>query len=337
MSAPVIVPLTEHVDAVARLHCDNLNGLLSQLGLAAARAYYTGCVRSSAAVGFASLEDGVVAGYVVGSAHPEKLKSEVLRRNLVGTVAAVCLGIVRRPVSLAWLLKSFRGPDDGRYNGEAAELTYIAVAAGRRTAGVGKGLVDAFTCAMRAAGESSYELSVDDDNQAAIGFYEKLGFRRVGQYREFGTLHYRYRLEILPGANAPTAPAPGPSRTLLARVFRYGCAGVSATLVYFGAVTALVEVAGLNPVRAAVPATMLVIVLSYAINRAWVFDTDRSHVSAFARFVAASVLSLVLNTSLMYLSVQVMGWRYLAGLILATAVVPPTNFVINYLWCFQAA
>jgi hypothetical protein len=59
--------------------------------------------------------------------------------------------------------------------------------------------------------------------------------------------------------------------------------------------------------------------------------------SGVARFVAASVLSLVPDTSLMYFSVQVMCWRYLASLILATAVVPPTNFVINYLWCFQAA
>jgi putative flippase GtrA len=39
----------------------------------------------------------------------------------------------------------------------------------------------------------------------------------------------------------------------------------------------------------------------------------------------------------MYLSVRVLGWWYMVGLVLSTAVVPPTNFAINYLWCFRPA
>jgi len=129
----------------------------------------------------------------------------------------------------------------------------------------------------------------------------------------------------------------GPPPGLLARAVRYGLAGLFATAVYFGAVALLVEAAGARPVPAAAIATVLVIVSSYVVNRGWVFDTDRSHASAFARFVAASALSLVLNTGLMHLSVNVLGWRYVAGLALATLVVPPTNFAINYLWCFRPA
>lgn len=128
-----------------------------------------------------------------------------------------------------------------------------------------------------------------------------------------------------------------PPRALRARVFRYGVAGLFATALYFGAVAGLVEVAGAGPVPAAGAATMLVVVTSYVVNRVWVFDTDRSHASAFSRFLAASALSVVLNTGLMYLSVHVLGWWYVAGLVLATVVVPPTNFVINYLWCFRQA
>lgn len=128
-----------------------------------------------------------------------------------------------------------------------------------------------------------------------------------------------------------------PPRTLLGRVVRYGIAGLLATVLYFGAVAVLVEVAHIGPVAAAAIATVLVLVASYVINRGWVFDTDRSHASAFTRFLAASALSLVLNTGLMYLSVRVLGWWYVAGLVLATAVVPPTNFAINYFWCFRQA
>ena len=124
---------------------------------------------------------------------------------------------------------------------------------------------------------------------------------------------------------------------LLSRGVRYGIAGVAATIVYAGTVAALVELAGTGPVAAAALATLLVMVSSYAVNRAWVFDTDRPHASAFGRFAGASALSIALNAGLMYLSVQVLGWWYVAGLALTTAVVPPTNFVINYLWCFARA
>ena len=48
---------------------------------------------------------------------------------------------------------------------------------------------------VRAAAVTSYELSVDEDNADAALFYEKLGFRVVGRYREFGAVHRRYRLE----------------------------------------------------------------------------------------------------------------------------------------------
>jgi putative flippase GtrA len=39
----------------------------------------------------------------------------------------------------------------------------------------------------------------------------------------------------------------------------------------------------------------------------------------------------------MYLWVDMPGWWYAAGLVLAAVVVPPTNFVINSLWCFRPA
>ncbi len=133
----------------------------------------------------------------------------------------------------------------------------------------------------------------------------------------------------------PAGAVSRPPRTLLTRGFRYGITGLLSTALYFGAVVLLVEAAGAGPVLAAGLATVFVIVTSYAVNRRWVFDTDRSHASAFSRFVLASALSIVLNTWLMYFAVHVLGRGYVAGLVLATAVVPPTNFVINYLWCFR--
>src|SRR5262249_36531817 len=122
-----------------------------------------------------------------------------------------------------------------------------------------------------------------------------------------------------------------------ARVARYAVAGLLATGLYFLAVTLLVEGAGIGPVAAAGAATLLVIAMSYVVNRRWVFDSDRPHGSALSRFRAASALSTLPNTGLMHLAVRTLGWPFLAGLVLTTAVVPPTNFLLNSLWCFRPA
>src|SRR5689334_25441778 len=120
-------------------------------------------------------------------------------------------------------------------------------------------------------------------------------------------------------------------RTLFQRVVRYGLAGLFATAVYFAAVTALVELAHIAAVPAAAGATLNVMVTSYLVNRAWVFDASRPHSSSFPRFVAATGLSIVLNTGLMQLAVRLLHWPYVAGVALTTAIVPPVNFVVNYL------
>jgi putative acetyltransferase len=76
------------------------------------------------------------------------------------------------------------------------ELTYLAVSPSRRGRGVGRQLVETFRDAIRDAGHSRFELSVDADNRDAARFYERLGFERVGEYDEFGTRHARYALAL---------------------------------------------------------------------------------------------------------------------------------------------
>jgi ribosomal protein S18 acetylase RimI-like enzyme len=194
----MIVPLgPEHIGQVARLHRAALKGLLFELGEAAARAFYSGCVRTGSAAGFVYIQKGEVRGFVLGSVRPDRLKRAILRSNPIGTLTGVFLGIFHRPAALALLVKSVRGPDEGSYDPREPELTYLAVAADCRTSGIGGSLVDAFTKAMRDAGVPGYELSVDDDNDGAAAFYERRGFKPIGRYREFNARHLRYRLELL--------------------------------------------------------------------------------------------------------------------------------------------
>lgn len=186
----------QHVKAVSALHCATLTGLLSRLGKPAAEAFYTGCLRSNLAVGLVYVEEGNVRGFVLGSPHPGALRSDVLRRNPLGTIISLGEGMLARPSSMRWLLNSFRGPDEGNFDASAPELIYLAVDAGSRGSGAGKQLVEAFDEKMRAAEVEAYELSVDEGNAPAIAFYERLGFQLAGRYEEFGIYHRRYRLVI---------------------------------------------------------------------------------------------------------------------------------------------
>ena len=189
----MIVPLSlEYVDQIAQLHCCTLTGLLSELGLPIVRAYYIGCIRSKAATGFVDIQDGTVRGFVLGSIHPDKLKQMVVRYNPVGLL----IGVLLRPASLVQLLGSFRGPDKGNYDPFVPELTYLAVSDKHQAKGIGKSLVEMFTQEMRKLGVSVFELSVDEDNNQGVSFYEKQGFCLVGSYCEFGILHLRYRLQL---------------------------------------------------------------------------------------------------------------------------------------------
>ena len=186
----------EHVRAVAHLHCATLRGLLSELGVSAATAYYDACTRGRLAAAFVAIEDGAVQGFVLGASQPAALRREVLRTSPIGVFRGMAVGILRRPRALIWLVRSRVGPVEGQVNTRVPELTYLAVAPGLRGGGIGRQLVHAFTGAMRRAGVGAYELSVDDDNSTAIGFYERLGFSQSARYREFGAGHVRYTYRI---------------------------------------------------------------------------------------------------------------------------------------------
>ena len=195
----------EHVTEVALLHCKSLTGLLSVLGLSAARAYYRGSVQSDWGIGFVCLNGGGVHGFVLGSINPSRLRREVWLRNFRETLWSLSIGIIKRPSAMLALCQSFRVCGRGR-NDRSPELIYLAVDEASTEAGIGAQLVGAFNQALRDRGINAYELSVDVDNSRGIRFYEKLGFRPLDEYWQFGILRRRYRLEWEPtGLRSPVS------------------------------------------------------------------------------------------------------------------------------------
>lgn len=184
------------VPAVARLHCSRVPGLLTRLGLPATRVWYGAALQTGEAIGLVAVDGTTVAGFVVGAVHPARLRASVLRARPAAILGSTVLGLLRRPSNLPDLLRGWQGPPPGAFDPGVPELIYLAVASGQQGMGIGTALMAAFSNVLRGCGVAGYELSVDDDNPRAIGFYERAGLRQVGTYAEFGTTHRRYRCDL---------------------------------------------------------------------------------------------------------------------------------------------
>ena len=183
----------DHVNGVAGLHGESLSGLLSELGSPLLRAYYDACTRTASAVGFVSLNSAAVAGFVLGSVDETRLKREIVCSRPLRIPLCVALGLIRRPSALINLLETFGRPAPDAHG---PELTYLVVGDSFRRQGLGAELVNAFEAAMSARGVSTYQLSVDAVNTAAIEFYESLGLQCIAEYREFGGTRRRYQQNL---------------------------------------------------------------------------------------------------------------------------------------------
>jgi len=139
------------------------------------------------------------------------------------------------------------------------------------------------------------------------------------------SLAARIRRFIVPSVDSP----------MHVRGIRHLIANGSGTLLYIGVVAALVESSIFGPVAAVVTSVIVFEIYTYLVNRLWVHAATSAHGRAVPRFIVASLVALGLNTGIMWLTVDVFFLPYYWALVIATFVVPPTNFLLNYLWVFR--
>jgi ribosomal-protein-alanine N-acetyltransferase len=92
------------------------------------------------------------------------------------------------PGVLALVADGAAGPEAflvARIAANEAEILTLAVDPARRRDGLGSALVAATIAAAEAEGADAVFLEVAVDNTAAIGLYERAGFRRVGTRRGY--------------------------------------------------------------------------------------------------------------------------------------------------------
>lgn len=119
------------------------------------------------------------------------------------------------------------------------------------------------------------------------------------------------------------------------RFLRHLMAGGTGTLFYMGFVIVFVEWIKLRPVFGVAISMVFLGVYTYIVNHTWVYDPESEHREAIPKFLISGAIALFLNSSIMFLAVDVMGWWYIWGLFSSVLIVPPTNFLMNYYWTFR--
>ncbi|MBS44137.1 MAG: GNAT family N-acetyltransferase [Nocardioides sp.] len=195
-----VLPLSRRYAAWAadRHVADLPHGLFPLLGRRFVRRWHRAHLESPYGVGLVAVRDGEPVGFLLGSTD---------RRRHVAWLARHRRGVLARAGALALLLRPalavhFLRTRSGRYARRllargrtetattaaaptpVAVLEAVVVAEEGRGHGVGRALVDQLLDVVHRAGTPTVDLVTKGGDDGAAGFYEALGWARVGEHRD---------------------------------------------------------------------------------------------------------------------------------------------------------
>lgn len=119
------------------------------------------------------------------------------------------------------------------------------------------------------------------------------------------------------------------------RLLRYAVAGGASALTHLGTTALLVETAAVRPVVASTIGFVASIVVSYLLQRRWVFRSQVSNRAAAPRFLTVTAIGFLLNASIVFLGTEVFEVHYAPVQLVALVAIPVSNYLLNSLWTFR--
>lgn len=191
----------EDASRLARLHQRAFPGFfLSRLGAPFLVQFYLGFIDDPTAVVVVSRDEtGRPQGVVVGSLDPAGFFGRLLRRRLVGFVAASIRAAVASPAVVPRLVKGVAYRGDAPPNRGGALLSSICVEPGLAGRGIGAELINAWAHRARAMGAEVAFLTTDaKGNDAVNRFYGREGWVLSDTYiTAEGRVMNRYEFNLL--------------------------------------------------------------------------------------------------------------------------------------------
>jgi putative flippase GtrA len=123
-------------------------------------------------------------------------------------------------------------------------------------------------------------------------------------------------------------------RPTIHEFLRFGLVGAAASITHVIVALLLIERAALPLLWANALAFSVAVFVSYFGNHAWTFGRTGYHRKHFPRFLAVALGGLLLNQSIVFLTVEIAGIPYLYGILLVVLIVPGLSFRLSKCWAF---
>lgn len=121
---------------------------------------------------------------------------------------------------------------------------------------------------------------------------------------------------------------------LMKKFIKFCIVGAGNTLLTF-LVFSLLFTVGMNYLAANIIGYSVGVANSYFWNRRWVFRTESSYKNLI-RFISVNVLTLLINTSCLFILVDFLGIHELIAQLIATGIGMVINFTLNKIWTFKS-
>jgi putative flippase GtrA len=122
---------------------------------------------------------------------------------------------------------------------------------------------------------------------------------------------------------------------MIARLLRYAVSGGASALTHFGIGLALAEGLHVRAVAASSAGFVASIVVSYALQHAWVFRSTTGHAVAGSRFLTVTAAAFGLNTVVLWIGVEALHAPYPIVQAVALVAIPVLNYTLNSRWTFR--
>ncbi|GAA0570716.1 hypothetical protein GCM10010172_63960 [Paractinoplanes ferrugineus] len=116
-------------------------------------------------------------------------------------------------------------------------------------------------------------------------------------------------------------------------MLRYAVSGGASAATHFGGGLAL-DAAGFRPVPASTAGFVASILVSYGLQRAWVFRSSAGHATAGSRFLTVTAAAFTLNTVVLWLGTEVLHAPFAVVQAVALVAIPVLNYTLNSRWTF---
>lgn len=115
---------------------------------------------------------------------------------------------------------------------------------------------------------------------------------------------------------------------LIKQILKFGIVGGTAFLIDYGIFTLLTQIFSIHYIIASIISFTISVIYNYILSIKWVFDVNKKQTSKeFIIFIILSIIGLILNLIVMYISVDLINIHELISKIIATIIVMIYNFI----------